>query len=59
MADFVDLVGDPERRRKNRIQPPYFLNQNCAPDSLLESILLNFPRQNIYQRYRSLADAIS
>jgi hypothetical protein len=58
-ADCVDLVGNMQRQRKNRIQAPHFLNQCCAPDSRLESILLNSPRQNVYQHNLPQADTLN
>jgi len=56
MADCVDLVGNVRRQRKNRIQASRVLNQCCAPDSRLESILFTSPRQNVYQHYLPKAD---
>jgi hypothetical protein len=48
-ADCVDLIGNEQRPRKNRIQVARILNRCCASEPLLESILLTSPRQNVYQ----------
>jgi len=57
-VDCVDLVGNTQRQRKNRIQASRFLNQNCAPDSRFESILLTFSRQNVYQHNLPKAEIV-
>jgi uncharacterized membrane protein YcgQ (UPF0703/DUF1980 family) len=57
MTDAVDKVGDEQRAGNNRIQVPRFLNQCCAPDSYLESMLLTRPSKNVFRQHRSLADA--
>jgi 8-oxo-dGTP pyrophosphatase MutT (NUDIX family) len=56
-VDTVDKVGDEQRAGNNRIQVPRFLNQCCAPDSYLESMLLTRPSKNVFRQHRSLADA--
>jgi len=43
MTDAVDKVGDEQGAGNNRIQVPRFLNQCCASDSYLESMLLTRP----------------
>jgi hypothetical protein len=55
-VDTVDKVGDEQRAGNNRIQVPRFLNQCCAPDSYLESMLLTRPSKNLFRQHRSLAD---
>lgn len=55
-VDAVDKVGDEQRAGNNRIQVPRFLNQCCAPDSYLESMLLTRPSKNVYRQHRSEAD---
>jgi hypothetical protein len=55
-VDAVDKVGDEQRAGNNRIQVPRFLNQCCAPDSYLESMLLTRPSKNVFRQHRSEAD---
>jgi hypothetical protein len=55
-VDAVDKVGDEQRVGNNRIQVSRFLNQCCAPDSYLESMLLTRPLKNVYRQHRSEAD---
>jgi hypothetical protein len=52
MTDAVDKVGDEQRAGNNRIQVPRFLNQCCAPDSYLETILLIRPSKIVYRQHR-------
>jgi hypothetical protein len=47
-VDAIDKVGDEQRASNNRIQLPRFLNQCCAPDSYLESMLLTRPSKNLF-----------
>ena len=47
-VDAVDKVGDEQRAGNNRIQVPGFLNQCCAPDSYLESMLLTRPSKTFF-----------
>jgi len=56
MTDAVDKVGDEQRTGNNRIQVPRFLNQCCAPDSYLETMLLTRLSKNIYRQYRPKAE---
>jgi hypothetical protein len=56
-VDAVDKVGDVHRTGNNRIQVPRFLNQCCAPDSNLESMLLTRPSKNVFRQHRSEAEA--
>ena len=56
LTDAVDKVGDERRAGNNRIQVPSFLNLYCAPDSYLESMLLNCSSKNVYRQHRSKAD---
>ena len=58
MADAVDKVGDEQRAGNNRIQVPRSLNQCCAPDSYLETMLLTRPSKKVYRQYRSEADVV-
>jgi hypothetical protein len=55
-ADFVDLVGNVQHPRNNRIKVSRFLNRCCARDPRLESILLSSPRPNVYQHNLPLTD---
>jgi hypothetical protein len=55
-VDAVDKVGDEQRVGNNQIQVSRFLNQCCAPDSYLESMLLTRPLKNVYRQHRSEAD---
>jgi hypothetical protein len=55
-VDTVDKVGDEQRAGNNRIQVPRFLNQCCAPDSYLESMLLTRPSKNVYRQHRPKVD---
>jgi hypothetical protein len=54
-VDAVDKVGDEQRAGNNRIQMPRFLNQCCAPDSYLESMLLIRASKNVFRQHRSKA----
>jgi hypothetical protein len=56
MTDAVDKVGDEQRAGNNRIQLPRSLNQCCAPDSYLETMLLTCPSKNVYRQHRPKAD---
>ena len=56
MTDAVDKVGDEQSAGNNRIQVQRFLNQCCAPDSYLESMLLARPSKNIFRQHRPIAD---
>ena len=47
LTDAVDKVGDEQRAGNNRIQVPSSLNQSCAPDSYLETMLLTRPSKNV------------
>jgi hypothetical protein len=47
-VDAVDKVGDEQRASNNRIQVPRSLNQCCAPDSYLETMLLTRPRKTFF-----------
>jgi hypothetical protein len=55
-VDGVDKVGDEQGADNNRIQVPRFLNQCCASDSYLGSMLLTRPSKNVYRHHRSKAD---
>jgi hypothetical protein len=46
MTDAVEKVGGMPLARNNRIMGANFLNQSCAFDARLESILLGDPPQN-------------
>jgi hypothetical protein len=59
LIDVVDKVGDEQRAGNNRIQVPSFLNQSCAPDSDLESMLLTRTSKNVYRQHRSGAEALA
>jgi hypothetical protein len=52
MTDAVDKVGDEQRMGNNRIQVPRYLNQCCAPDSYLETMLLTRSSKNVYRQHR-------
>ena len=54
-VDAVDKVGDEQRTGNNRIPVPSYLNQYCAPDSKLKSMLLTRPSKNVYRQHRSRA----
>jgi hypothetical protein len=56
LTDAVDKVGDEQRAGNNRIQVPRSLNQCCAPDSYLETMLLTRPSKNVYRQHRPSAD---
>jgi len=56
MTDAVDKVSDEQRAGNNRIQVPRSLNQCCAPDSYLETMLLTRPSKNVYRQHRPKAD---
>ena len=56
MTDAVDKVGDEQRMGNNRIQVPRYLNQCCAPDSYLETMLLTRSSKNVYRQHRPKAD---
>jgi len=58
MTDAVDKVGDELRVGNNRILASSFLNQCCAPDSYLESILLTRASKNVYRQHRPKADIL-
>jgi len=45
-VDAVDKVGDEQRAGNNRIQVPRSLNQCCASDSYLETMLLTRPSKS-------------
>jgi hypothetical protein len=55
-VDAVDKVGDEWRVGNNRIQGSHSLNQHCAPDSFLDSILLTYASKDLYRQHRSAAD---
>ena len=55
-VDAVDKVGGVQRAGNNRIQVSRFLNQCCAPDSYLQSMLLTRPSKNVFRQHRSIAD---
>ena len=59
LTDAVDKVGDEQGAGNNRIQVPRFLNQYCASDSYLESMLLTRPSKNVFRQHRPLADAVT
>ena len=59
MTDAVDKVGDEQRAGNNRIQVPSFLNQCCAPDSDLESMLLTRASKNVFRQHRTESDAVA
>jgi hypothetical protein len=52
-VDAVDKVGGEQRAGNNRIQVPRSLNQCCAPDSYLESMLLTRSSKNVFRQHRS------
>ena len=56
MTNIVDKVGDEQRLGNNRIQVPRSLNQCCAPDSYLGTMLLIRASKNVYRQHRSEAD---
>ena len=56
LTDAVDKVGDGQRTSNNRIRGPRSLNQCCAPDSYLETMLLTRPSKNVYRQHRPQAD---
>jgi hypothetical protein len=58
-VDAVDKVGDEQRAGNNRIQVPSFLNQCCAPDSDLESMLLTRVSKDVFRQHRSLAEVVN
>ena len=53
LTDAVDKVSDEQRAGNNRIQVPRSLNQCCAPDSYLETMLLTRPSKNVFRQHRS------
>jgi len=55
MTDAVDKVGDEQGAGNNRLQVPCFLNQCCASDSYLESMLLTRLSKNVYRQHRPIA----
>jgi hypothetical protein len=56
MTDAVEKLSDEQRAGNNRIQVPRSLNQCCAPDSYLESMLLTRPSKNVFRQHRPIAD---
>jgi hypothetical protein len=56
LADFVAKVGGPLQLRNYRIQRARRLNQSCAPDRFLESMLRVGTQKIFLQQYRHLAD---
>jgi hypothetical protein len=56
MADFVAKVGGPLQLRNFRIQRARRLNQSCAPDLFLESMLRVGTQKFFLQQYRHKAD---
>jgi hypothetical protein len=56
LTDAVDKVGDEQRTGNNRIQVPRSLNECCAPDSYLETMLLTRPSKNVYRQHRPKTD---
>jgi hypothetical protein len=56
LADFVAKVGDPLQVRNYRIQRARRLNQSCATDRFLESMLRVGMRKIFLQQYRHKAD---
>lgn len=56
MTDTVEKLSDEQRVGNNRIQVPRSLNQCCAPDSYLESMLLIRLSKNVFRQHRSGAD---
>jgi hypothetical protein len=56
LADFVVEVGDPLQVRNYRIQRARGLNQSCAGDRFIESMLRVGMRKLFLQQYRHLAD---
>ena len=56
LADCVAKVGDPLQVRNYRIQRARRLNQSCAPDRFLESMLRVGTQKIFLQQYRHLAD---
>jgi hypothetical protein len=55
-VDAVEKVGGMPLARNNQIMGANFLNQSCAFDARLESILLGDPFKILFQQHRSLAD---
>jgi hypothetical protein len=55
-VDAVEKLSDEQRAGNNRIQVPRSLNQCCALDSYLESMLLIRPSKIVFRQHRSLAD---
>jgi hypothetical protein len=56
LADFVAKVGDHLQVRNYRIQRARRLNQSCATDRFLESMLRVGMRKIFLQQYRHKAD---
>jgi hypothetical protein len=56
VADFVAKVGGLLQLRNFRIQRARRLNQSCAPDRFLESMLCVGTQKFFLQQYRHLAD---
>ena len=54
--DVVDKVRDEQRAGNNRIQVRRFLNQCCAPDSYLDSMLLTRPSKYVFRQHRTITD---
>jgi hypothetical protein len=48
MTDADEKLSDEQRAGNNRIQVSRSLNQCCAPDSYLESMLLTRPRKTFF-----------
>jgi hypothetical protein len=56
MTDTVEKLSDKQHAGNNRIQVPRSLNQCCAPDSDLESMLLTHALEKVFQQHRPKAD---
>ena len=56
-ADIVAKVGDPLHVRNFRIQPTCRLNQSCAANPFIESILRGGMRKIFLQQYLPVADS--
>jgi hypothetical protein len=55
LTDAVKKVGGMPLARNNRIMGANFLNQSCAFDARLESILLGDPLKILFQQHRPKA----
>jgi hypothetical protein len=57
MTDAVEKLSYEQRAGNNRIQVSRSLNQCCAPDSYLESMLLTRTSKNVFRQHRPRADS--